>query len=117
MIESTHYSFHQQSQPRTLHKKVRVWKYVLNKESIYNNDEFLSVFRVTRSTFKRIVSLVKENPVLQGQTSEKQYPSTLCQRSTFWLPLIFLMQRGTKGVQSDFLKRAKGAFPATLIVG
>ncbi len=49
-----------------------VWNYVLNKESIYNIDEFLSVVCVTRSTFKRIVSLVKENPVLQGQTSEKQ---------------------------------------------
>jgi hypothetical protein len=49
-----------------------VWNEILNKESIYNNDEFLSVFHVTRSTFKRIVALVKDNPVLQGQNSEKQ---------------------------------------------
>jgi hypothetical protein len=44
----------------------------VNTYCIYNNEEFLSVFCVTRSTFKRVVTLIKDNPVRQGKNVDKQ---------------------------------------------
>ncbi len=71
-IESERCCFRDVYHPRTLHKKDHIWNDLLNKDIIYNNDEFLSIFCITRTTFSRIVALVKDNPVLKGQNSEKQ---------------------------------------------
>jgi hypothetical protein len=49
-----------------------VWNDIVNTHCIYNNEEFLSVFHVTRSTFNRVVTLIKDNPVLQGGNVVKQ---------------------------------------------
>jgi hypothetical protein len=71
-IEAACYFFRDVYHPRTLHKKDHIWNDLLSKDIIYNNDEFLNIFCVTRTTFPRIVALIKDNPVLQGRNSEKQ---------------------------------------------
>ncbi len=71
-VEDSRYSFRQQYRPRTLHRQDHVWNDIVNTHCIYNNEEFLSVFRVTRSTFHRVVTLIKDNPVLQGKNVDKQ---------------------------------------------
>jgi hypothetical protein len=71
-VEDSCYSFHQQYHPRTLHRQDHVWNDIVNTHCIYNNEEFLSVFHVTRSTFNRVVTLIKDNPVLQGKNVDKQ---------------------------------------------
>ncbi len=71
-VDTSRYSFREKYHPHTLHKRDHVRNDVLNKDIIYNNGEFLSVFRVTRCTFMRLLALEKDNQVHQGQNSEKQ---------------------------------------------
>jgi hypothetical protein len=71
-VERSRYSFRQHYRPRTLHRLDHIWNDIVNTQLIYNNEEFLSMFHVTRSTFSRIVTLVKDNPVLQGKNVDKQ---------------------------------------------
>ncbi len=60
-VEDSRYSFRQQYRPQTLHRQDHVWNDIVNTHCIYNNEEFLSVFRVTRSTFHRVITLIKDN--------------------------------------------------------
>jgi hypothetical protein len=71
-VEDICYSFCQQYHPQTLHRLDHVWNDIVNTQSIYDNEEFFSVFHVTRSTFTEIVTHVKNNHVLQGENIDKQ---------------------------------------------
>ncbi len=51
----------------------------------------------------RFVVLVKENPVLQGQNSEKQSKHFVVKIHAL-AALIFLVHRGTKAAQNNFVK-------------
>ena len=66
-LQSERYLFRDTYRPRTLHSKDHMWNKIINTTLIYNDDEFLCCFRSTRSTFLRLVALIKDNPILQGK--------------------------------------------------
>jgi hypothetical protein len=71
-VDVSRYVYRITYRPRSVHLSDHIWNDIVNTTTIYNDDEFLATFRVTRGTFSRLLDLIKDSPHLQGRNPQKQ---------------------------------------------